>query len=56
MAVSLIKSVGFEGAVDCALQNHWQGVLAQLLSLPKESLIEDVSTHALGSKAFRPGV
>ena len=35
LAVSLLKSVGFEDAVDCALRNQWQGVLAQLLSLPK---------------------
>ncbi len=52
MAVSLIKSVGFDSAVDCAMQNQWQGVLAQLFSLPKETLVEDVGTHALRSKAL----
>ena len=35
LAVSLLKSLGFEDAVDYALRNQWQGVLAQLLSLPK---------------------
>ncbi len=35
LAVSLLKSVGFEDAVDYALRNQWQGVLAQLLILPK---------------------
>ena len=56
LAVSLMKSVGFDSAVDCALQNHWQGVLAQLFSLPREILVEDGGTHVLRSKAFRPGV
>ena len=35
LAESLLKSVGFDDAVDCAPGNRWQGVLAQLLSLPK---------------------
>ncbi len=56
LAVSLIKSVGFDSAVDCAMQNHWQGVLAQLFSLPKEILVEDGETPALRAKALRPGV
>ncbi len=56
LAVSLIKSVGFDSAVDWALQNQWQGVLAQLLSLPKEILVEEGGTDSLHSMAFRPGV
>lgn len=35
LAVSLMKSVGLKDAIDYALRNRWQGVLAQLLSLPK---------------------
>ena len=35
LAESLMKSVGFDDAIDYALRNQWQGVLAQLLSLPK---------------------
>ena len=35
LAESLLKSFGFEDAVDYALRNQWQGVLAQLLSLAK---------------------
>lgn len=35
LAESLMKSVGFEDAIDYALRNEWQGVLAELLSLPK---------------------
>ena len=35
LAVSLMKSIGFDDAVDYALRNQWQGVLAQLLSLAK---------------------
>ena len=41
LAVSLIKSVGFEHAVDCALENSWEGVLAQILSLPRGTFPED---------------
>ena len=55
LAVSLIKSVGFDSAVDCALQNHWQGVLAQIFSLPNEIFVEDGEIHALRSKAIRLG-
>ena len=35
LAVSLMKSVGLDDAIDYALRNQWQGVLAQLLSLAK---------------------
>ncbi len=35
LAVSLMKSVGLKDAIDYALRNRWQGVLAQLLSLAK---------------------
>ena len=56
LAVSLIESVGFDSAVDWALQNQWQGVLAQLFILPKEILVEDGETNALHSMALRPGV
>ena len=35
LAVSLMKSVGFKDAIDYALRNQWQGVLAQLLGLAK---------------------
>lgn len=41
MAMSLVKSVGFDDAVDCARQNHWEGVLAQILSLPRETLPQE---------------
>ena len=34
MAVSLMKSVGLDDAIDQAQRNHWQGILAELLSLP----------------------
>ena len=35
LAVSLMKSVGLDDAIDYALRTQWQGVLAQLLSLAK---------------------
>ncbi|MCH7937626.1 MAG: hypothetical protein IH994_11140 [Proteobacteria bacterium] len=35
LAVSLMKSIGFDDAIDCALRNQWQGVLAQLHGLAK---------------------
>ena len=35
LAVSLMKSVGLDDAIDYVLRNLWQGVLAQLLSLAK---------------------
>ena len=35
LAVSLMKSVGLDDAIDYALRNQWQGVLAQLPSLAK---------------------
>ena len=35
LAVSLMKSVGLDEAIDYALRNQWQGVLAQFLSLAK---------------------
>ncbi len=34
MAVSLMKSVGLDDAIDQAQRNHWQGILAELLGLP----------------------
>jgi len=34
MAVSLMKSVGLDDAIEQAQRNHWQGILAELLSLP----------------------
>ena len=40
MAVSLIKSVGLDDAIDQAQRNYWQGILAELLSLPKEAAPE----------------
>ena len=36
MAVSLMKSVGLDDAIDQAQRNHWQGILAELLSLPPD--------------------
>ncbi len=41
MAVSLIKSVGLDDAIDQAQRNYWQGILAELLSLPKEAAPSD---------------
>ena len=35
LAVSLMKSVGFDDTIDYALRNQWQGVVAQLLILAK---------------------
>ena len=32
-AIGLVKSVGFEGAVECARRYRWQRVLAALISL-----------------------
>ncbi len=40
LAISLIKSVGFDGAIDYARENQWEGVLAQLLRLPTAVLPE----------------
>jgi len=36
MAFSLKMSVGLDEAIDQAQQNQWEGVLAELLSMPKE--------------------
>lgn len=36
MALSLMMSVGLDDAIDQAQRNHWEGVLAELLSMPKE--------------------
>ena len=41
LAISLIKSVGIDDAIDCALENQWEGVLSQLLRLPNEALLEE---------------
>jgi len=35
-AIGLVKSVGFEGAVECARRYHWQRVLKELMSLGAE--------------------
>jgi hypothetical protein len=35
-AIGLVKSVGFEGAVECARRYRWQRVLAELMSLGAE--------------------
>ncbi len=41
MAVSLMKSVGLDDAIDQAQRNYWQGILAELLSMPKEAAPSD---------------
>ena len=42
LAISLIKSVGIDDAIDCARENHWEGVLAQLLGRPGKTLADDL--------------
>ncbi|MBI2977629.1 MAG: hypothetical protein HYZ04_05415 [Rhodospirillales bacterium] len=32
-AIGLVKSVGFDGAVECARRYRWQRVLTELMSL-----------------------
>ncbi len=44
LAISLIKSVGFDDAIDCARENQWEGVLAQLLRLPARAFPEQPET------------
>jgi hypothetical protein len=46
MAVSLMKSVGLDDAIDQAQRNHWQGILAELLSLPPD-LTPDLTKKAV---------
>ena len=46
MAVSLMKSVGLDDAIDQARRNHWQGILAELLSLPS-NLAPDLTKKAV---------
>ncbi len=42
MALSLMMSVGMDDAINQAQLNHWQGVLAELLSMPKETTSENL--------------
>ena len=35
-AIGLVKSVGFDGAVECARRYRWQRVLTELMSLGAE--------------------
>lgn len=44
MALSLMMSVGLDDAINQAQWNHWQGILAELLSLPKETASENLKT------------
>lgn len=46
MAVSLMKSVGLDDAIDQAQRNHWQGILAELLCLPPD-LTPDLTKAAV---------
>ncbi len=42
MALSLKMSVGMDDAIDQAQRNHWEGVLAELLSMPMEPATENL--------------
>ncbi len=36
MALSLVRSVGLQGAIDCARQNQWEGVLRQIMHMSRQ--------------------
>lgn len=44
MALSLMMSVGLDDAINQAQWNHWQGILAELLSMPMETASENLKT------------
>jgi len=41
-AIGLVKSVGFEGAVNCARRYRWRRVLDELLSLGAERALTEL--------------